>query len=144
MEEVARGGIVFGAGPQRDRQQHHVHRAEGGDAERAQEALLLQKLDAVGGLRGERKGRVAERLEPLEDDRRLEGALVPFDGHAPVGEIDPRAAHAGLSAEPLLDRDDAGPAVDPVDHEIHRGDAVGGVTHEVRQVLRFRHGGPPS
>ena len=48
------------------------------------------------------------------------------------------------SAETLLDRDDAGAAIDPVDHQVHRGDAVGRVTHEVRQVLRFRHGGAPS
>ncbi len=142
MEEVARRGIVFRARPQRNRQQHHVHRAESGDAETAQKTLLLQEFDAVGRLGGEGKGRIAERLEPLEDDRRLEGALIPFHGHALVGQIDPRAAHAGLPAETLLDRDDAGAAINTVHHEIHCRDAVGGAPHEMRQVLRFRHGAP--
>ena len=95
-------------------------------------------LDAVDGLGGERIGRIAERLEPLEDDRRIERALVPLDGHALAREIDARAADARLSAQALLDRDDAGAAIDAVDDEIHRRDAVGGMAHEVRKVLRFR------
>ena len=42
--------------------------------------------------------------------------------------------------EALLDRDDAGAAIDAVDDKIHRGDAVGRAADEMREVLRFRQG----
>src|ERR1039458_7685710 len=49
MEEVARrpAAGVGGARPQRHRDQHYVHRAEGGDAEAAQQAPLLRRLNVV-------------------------------------------------------------------------------------------------
>ena len=83
MEKVAGGRVrvAVGARPERDRQQHDIHRAESRDAEAAQQPPFRLDLDAVEGLGRERIGGIAERLQPLEDDRRVERPLVPLDGH---------------------------------------------------------------
>ena len=141
VEEIAGGGVrvAVRSRPQRNREQHHVHRRESGDAEAAQKLLLGCLLEAVGCPRRERMGRIAERLQPLEDRRRLERALVPFNRDPFAGQIDARAAHAGLLAQPALDCGDAGAAVDAFDNEIHRSDAVDRTPYVKRQVQRVRH-----
>ena len=83
-------------------------------------------------------GGIAERFQPLQDDGGIERAVVPLDRHALARQIDARAADAQFPAQALLDRDDAGAAIDPVDDKVHGGDAVGGAAHEMRKVLRFR------
>ena len=95
------------------------------------------RLDAVGDLGRERIGGIAERLEPVENDRRIGRAVVPFDGDALAGEIDPRAAHARFFAQALFDGDDAGAAMDAVDDEIHRRQPSRRVADEEREILRL-------
>src|SRR5271170_2840362 len=84
-------------------------------------------------------GGIAKGLDPLENRRRLERALVPFDRDPLAGEVDAGAAHASLLAQAGLDRGDAGAAMNAFDHEVHRGDAVDGTPHVVREVLPVRH-----
>ena len=143
VKEVARRGVRVGVGarPERDREQHHVHRRESRDAEAAQELRLSRLFDAVDRGRRERMGGIAQGLEALENRRRLERALVPLDGDALAREIDSRAAHARLLAEALLDRADAGAAMDAFDDQVHRRDAVERTAHEQRQILRGGHCG---
>ncbi len=104
-------------------------RGESGDAEAAQELPFGRLLDTVGSLRREWIGWVSQRLEALEDRRRLERTLVPFHCDALAGQIDPRAAHASLLAQAGLDRGYAGAAMDAFDDEIHRGDTVDGTAY---------------
>ncbi len=104
VEEVGSGGIALGARPKRDREQHHVHSAEGGDAKASQQPLFGKNFGALALPAVKGMGRVAERLKPFENDGRIECAIFPFDGDALRGKIDSRAAHAALSAKSLLDR----------------------------------------
>ena len=141
VQKIARGVTLRPrrAAPKRDRDQHDVHRAERGDAEAAQQALLFRRLDAVELFRGEGIGGITEPLEPVEDRAGRQRILVPLDGDALARQIDARAADAALAAEALFNRAYAGAAVDALDDEIHRGDAFGGMPDVDREVLRLAH-----
>ena len=141
VEEIAGRALVLARGtrPERDREQHDVHRGEGGDAEAAQQPPLLGQSHRVGYRRGEGIGGIAKRLEPRHDRLGRELALLPFHRHAAAGEIDARAAHGGFRREALLDGHDTGAAMDALDHQIHRAEPFGGASHEDREVLRGAH-----
>ena len=128
------------ARPDGDRQQHDVHHGEGGDAQRAQQASLLVRLDSASDLGRKRPCGEAEFVEALHDETRLHRALVPFYRHALAGEIHARAANASLGLQPPLDGRHATATVDALNHKIHGCDAARGMTNENREIRFDAHG----
>lgn len=110
VEQIAgfRRDVGHVAGPDRDCQQHHVHRGEARDGERAHKLSHLRRLGRVPPARVERPGSIAARLQHRDKPAdRLRRAL-PFDEKAAVRDVKARAHHAGQPRRHALDRRDAG------------------------------------
>ena len=137
VEEVARRRVDVAAiaGPDRDREQHDVHRGEAGDAEPAHQAALLGDGAILLPLRHERIGLEAEHGELVDDRFRPQQRLPPFDRDALQREIDAGAEDGGLAAKPALNRLHAAGTADAVDSQLHAGDAAIATTHEDGEIL---------
>ena len=120
MEEIAllRDHVADIAGPHRDRQHHDVHRGKGGDAETAQQVARLLGLVSLGADRLERIGLVAELGQPVDETGRVERALLPFQRHAAVGQVDARQCHVRKRGKPALDLRHAAGAIDALHRQI--------------------------
>lgn len=99
MEEIARRRVDIAAiaGPDRDREQHDVHRGEAGDAEPAHQTALFRDSPVLLTLGDEGIGLEAERAELVDDRLRSQQRLAPFDRDAFQGEIDAGAEDGRLA-----------------------------------------------
>ena len=120
VEEIAllRDHVADIAGPHRDRQHHDVHRGKGGDAETAQQKARLLGLHRFGADRLERIGLVAELCQAVDETGRVERALLPFQRHAAVGQVDTRQRHIRKRGKTALDLRHATGAIDALDRQI--------------------------
>ena len=71
-----------------------------------------------GADRLERIGLVAELGQPVDETGRVERALLPFQRHAAVGQVDARQRHVRKRGKPALDLRHAAGATDALDRQI--------------------------
>ena len=125
MEKVAlfRNHVADIAGPHRNGKHHHVHGGECRDAETAQQkaGLLGFRGLRIGGF--ERIGLVSELGQPIDEADGIERALLPFQRHAAVGQIDARQRDVGYRRKAPLDLRHASGATDAFDGEIDMGES---------------------
>ncbi len=127
MKEIARlrRDVADLAGPDRNRQQHDVHRREGRDGEAAQQPARLRRLDILFARpRREGMGAIAERGEVGDDPGRIEGRRDPFDVEPARAEIDAGFGQAGELAERRLYGADRAGIDNALDGEVHPRRAV--------------------
>jgi hypothetical protein len=137
VHQVARRRV--GAGPDRDREQHDVHRREARHAEPRQQIARLAFLGLLGGLgRVERMHREAEALGGGGDVRRARRTQVELDGQPFGGEVGARRAHAGHSAQALFQRGDAAAAMHSRRDQLQKADARRNLAHREVEVAARR------
>ena len=112
-------GRVIGAGPDRDRQQHHVAGGESGDAKREQKFAAALPVRGVQSALGVERAHVEAKVR---DHARQGGGLgftlMPVHRDALGRHVDPGADHAVAVFECGFDALDAAGAVHAVDHEV--------------------------
>ena len=120
VEEIAllRDHVGHISGPYGDRHHHHVHRGKGGDAEAAQQKTRLLRLQRFGANRLERIGLVTKLRQPVDKTRRVERALLPFQRHPTIGQINPRQRHVRKPGKAALDLGHAAGATNALDRQI--------------------------
>ena len=112
-------GRVIGAGPDRDRQQHHIARGESGNAQREQKLAAALPVRGVHSALGVERAHVEAKVR--NHPRQSGGfgfALVPVHRDALGRHVDPGADHAAAGFERGFDALDAAGAVHAVDHEV--------------------------
>ena len=143
MEEIARRRIRIAVGPRPERDRQAASRSS---------RRRPRRRGSAGAASPPASRRC--RRSPARTDRRDSRAPRAVRGstggssapsfHSTVTRLLARLTRAPRTPsclpQALLDRDDAGAAIDAVDDEIHRRDAFGGAANEKREVLRFRHG----
>ncbi len=141
VEEVALLGqhVRNVARPHRDRQHHHVHGGEGGNAEAAQQETRFGDLRRLRALGLEWIGLVAELLEPIDEAARVERARLPFQRDAAVGQVDARQRDVGDGGQAALDLGHAAGAMNAFDREINVLDALARGPDVVREIPRDVH-----
>ena len=134
VEQVARLLSHVGdvAGPDRNRQQHHVHGGKASDRQASQQPPRLGLVVGLGAFRRERMGAIADSLQRLDDARSIDLIVAPIDGEPPLGKVQPRVDHAWEFGKAGLDLADAAGAGDALDRECHMRRAGVGRLNEHR------------
>ena len=141
VEEIALLGhhVADVAGPHRNRQHHHVHGRERRDAEAAQQEARLFDFRRLRARGLERIGLVAELGEPIDETGGIERALLPFQRHAAVGQVDARQRDVGDRRQSALDLGHAAGATDALDGKIDVLQARARVLDVMGEVARRLH-----
>ncbi len=107
MHHVA--GRARSPGPDRDRQQHHVHHRKTGHAQPRQQVTPGFVAVAIGQHRAiERFGGVAQRRQLGDQQIFNIGQIGGGDGYPLQGQVDAGAKYIGAVAQLALDRRDTG------------------------------------
>jgi hypothetical protein len=127
------------AGPHRDRQHHHIHGREGRNGEAPQQEARLLGLLGLRAFGLERIGLVAELGEAIDEARRIERALLPFQRDAAVGQVHARQRHIGERRQTALDLGHAAGATNALDSEIDVLQSGAEIPDIMREVARRLH-----
>ena len=140
VQQVAGG--VGRPGPDRDREQHHVHHRKARDGEAGEQvAPLAVTLGVVHGPRVEGAGGVADPREGGDHVLGLRRGGVVGGRDATQAEVDAGRAQAGGAGQRVFDALDAGGAVDAGDEEVEPPQPLARVGDEARQPAGAREGG---
>jgi hypothetical protein len=101
-----------GAGPDGEGDDHHVQRAEAGEAERSQEPAALRILGGAQAGGGPRRRREAEPSQQGDEGVRPLRPAAPAQGQAMLAQRHAGFQHVRLGGQRLLDEPDAGAAME--------------------------------
>ena len=140
VKQVTRFGRYVGevAGPDRDREQHYVHRRKAGDGEVPQQTLCFLRFVLFAVPLAERMGAIAHAGERFDRLRGIEARIGPGNRQAPIGEIQSRIIDPAQLLQRFLDPPDTAAAIDALDRKLHAGRAIAVTMGERRQVGGFR------
>ena len=131
VQQVARGGAHVVqqaadlAGPDADRQQHHVDRGEAGDREGSDQGAIGAVARGGERRRVEWHQAVAETFDRIDQRCGAFGGAAPCQAQAARGHVDAAGQHVGFAREDRLDQPDAGAALQAVDRQDEFVRAVG-------------------
>ena len=143
MQQVARGGAHVVqhsadlAGPDADRQQHHVDRGEARDREGSDQGAIGAVARGGERCRVEWHQAVAETFDRIDQRCGAFGRAAPCEAQAARGHVHAAGQHVGFAREDRFDQPDAGAALQAVDRKDEFMRAVGLGGDEAGEVAAF-------